>query len=354
MSISQLLNTKVDEMRSVADIVLRGAAELGLSLFPGDNSGLGTSADCSQGVAPGIVPDVVPGIGSGIGSGIVPGIGSGIVPGIGSGIVPGIGSGIVPGIGSDVVPGIGSDIVPGIGQNSDPTFDPIEDGGPGDFPGVDSSAASAFGKYYAFLEKRGKVVNLTAITGVEDVSRLHFLDSIALLKAAQFAGARVIDVGSGAGFPGVPLKIAEPTIDLTLLDATGKRIEFLSELCAVLAIDASCVHARAEDAAHNSDMREKYDVALSRAVAQLNVLCELCLPFVRIGGLFLAMKGPDSSDELAQSQNAIRTLGGELQECFEYKIPGTEITHSAVVIRKTSPTPDKYPRRFARIQKGPL
>jgi 16S rRNA (guanine527-N7)-methyltransferase len=217
-----------------------------------------------------------------------------------------------------------------------------------------SGSEATFCEYFRFLEERGERTNLTAVAGVEDVARLHFLDSLALLNATQFHGARVIDIGSGAGFPGIPLKIAEPSIDLTLLDATGKKVAFLSELCDTLSIKALCIHARAEDMASKQNMRERYDIAVSRAVARLNVLCELCLPFVRINGLFIAMKGIDSADELVEASSAIAALGAELRECFDYSIPGTDITHRAVLIRKVSATPDKYPRRFARISKSPL
>ena len=215
-------------------------------------------------------------------------------------------------------------------------------------------AIESFEAYFDFLEERGKSVNLTSITGVEDVTRLHFLDSIALLKAAEFKNARVIDIGSGAGFPGVPLKLVEPSIDLTLIDATGKRVAFLSELCAVLGIAANCLHARAEDAAHEQNKREQYDVAVSRAVARLSLLCELCLPFVRVGGVLVAMKGVDSAEEIEESQNALSLLGSELLECYDYSIPETDITHRAVIIRKIAPMPYEYPRRFAKMQKSPL
>jgi len=213
---------------------------------------------------------------------------------------------------------------------------------------------AAFRAYYDFLEKRGQSVNLTAISGAEEVARLHFLDSVALLNAADFKRKAVIDIGSGAGFPGVPLKLAEPSITLTLLDATGKKIAFLTELCAELGIEANCITARAEEAAHLPEMREKYDVAVSRAVARLNTLSELCLPFIRVGGIFVAMKSIDSEDELAEAQNAIKELGAELCGQYDYTIPDTDITHRAVLIQKTSETPDKYPRRFAKIQKSPL
>lgn len=215
-------------------------------------------------------------------------------------------------------------------------------------------ASVAFGSYYDLLTTRGKDVNLTSISGEEDIARLHFLDSLALLKAYEFKNARVIDIGSGAGFPGVPIKLAEPTANLTLLDATGKRVDFLTELCAELKIEATCLHARAEEAARRADMREYYDVVLSRAVARLNVLCELCLPFARVGGMFVAMKSVDSEGEIAEADGAIETLGAQLQECIDYTIPETGISHRVVLIRKTSKTPDKYPRRFARLQKNPL
>jgi 16S rRNA (guanine527-N7)-methyltransferase len=215
-------------------------------------------------------------------------------------------------------------------------------------------AGVAFAVYYDFLEQRRKDVNLTAITGEEKVASLHFLDSLAPLKTYDFCNKKVIHVGSGAGFPGVPIKLAEPSVDLTLLDATGKRVEFLLELCALLSIDATCIHARAEELAHVAGMRESYDVALSRGVAQLNILCELCLPFVRVGGVFLAMKSVDSRGEIAAAHAAIQELGAELGDITDYTIPGTDVIHRAVLILKTSKTPEKYPRRFARIQRDPL
>jgi len=215
-------------------------------------------------------------------------------------------------------------------------------------------AGAAFRAYYDFLEERGQNVNLTAISGAEEVARLHFLDSIALLRAAEFNNANVIDIGSGAGFPGVPLKIAEPSISLTLLDATGKRIKFLEELCEKLGIEASCINMRAEEAAHLSEHREQYDIVVSRAVAKLCVLSELCLPFVKPGGFFVAMKSIDSESESEEAQNAIEALGAESEATYDYLIPGTDITHRALIIKKTAKTPQKYPRRFAKIQNSPL
>jgi len=216
------------------------------------------------------------------------------------------------------------------------------------------NAEAAFRAYYDFLERHGEYVNLTAISGAQEVARLHFLDSLALLSTETFEHTKLLDIGSGAGFPGVPLKIALPSIDLTLLDATGKRIAFLTKLCTALGISATCLHARAEEAAHMPDMRERYDVAVSRAVARLDSLCELSLPFVCIGGLMIAMKGVDSDNEISQAHGAIEILGAKLQDNYEYTIPGTDITHRAVLIRKTSKTPNKYPRRFARIKSAPL
>lgn len=213
-------------------------------------------------------------------------------------------------------------------------------------------ATERFEKYYDLLQERNRVMNLTAISGMEDVVMRHFLDCAALLSVAPMQNASVVDVGTGAGFPGLVLKIAQPSIQLTLLDSLNKRIEFLSEACELLSLDnVRCVHGRAEEA---SDMRDSFDFATSRAVARLSELCELCLPLVRVDGAFLAMKGSEPSRELEQAQNAIETLGGELERVFEYEIPHTDIHHSAVIIRKIAKTPEKYPRRFARIQKSPL
>jgi len=216
------------------------------------------------------------------------------------------------------------------------------------------SAICGFEAYFDLLEKRGRDVNLTAITGAADVARLHFLDSLALLNSTDLASKRVIDVGSGAGFPGVPLKLAESSIELTLLDSSGKRISFLTELCTLLGLDVDCVQARAEDFAHDPNARELWDVAVSRGVSRLNMLCELCLPFVRIGGKFIAMKSIDSDDEISESTPAFSSLGSEYEGVYDYAIPGTDIMRRAVIIRKVSLTPTKYPRRFARIQKSPL
>lgn len=212
-----------------------------------------------------------------------------------------------------------------------------------------------FCRYYAFLEEKNRVMNLTAISGEKDVAELHFLDSMALLTIESFNGKSVIDIGSGAGFPGVPLKIIEGSMTLTLLDAQQKRVAFMQELCDVLKIpNARCVHARAEETALLPDFRDRFDLAVSRAVARLNVLSELCLPFVKTGGAFIAMKGTDSDEEIKEAEKAFTFLGAKLDKVADYKIPGTDVIHRAVVARKKAPTPVGYPRRFAKIEKKPL
>ena len=217
------------------------------------------------------------------------------------------------------------------------------------------TAAPAFRRYYQFLEEKGKVMNLTAITGEENVYSLHFLDCLSIAVGRDLHGRSVIDVGSGAGFPGLPLKIACPGLHLTLLDAQRKRVDFLRELCLLLELqEVSCLHARAEEAAFDRAMRENFDFAVSRAVARLNMLCELCMPFVSVGGAFIAMKGTDSDEEIEEARTAMRKLGGRLEEVRDYAVAGTDIRHRLVVVRKTDPTPSGYPRKFAKISRAPL
>ena len=182
------------------------------------------------------------------------------------------------------------------------------------------------------------------------MAKLHLLDSLTVLKAADLAGKRVIDVGGGAGCPGVPLKIACPEMKLTLLDSLGKRMNWLEQVLPTLGVEARCVTARAEDAA--ADCRESDDYATSRAVARLNILLELTAPFVKVGGAVLAMKGAAAREELAEAQNAIRQLGLKLEQILEFPIDGT--AHSVIVLRKVKPTPPKDPRRYAKIKQQPL
>ena len=198
------------------------------------------------------------------------------------------------------------------------------------------------------LIQQNKVMNLTAITEPEAVARLHFADCLALLSVEDLKGKHLIDVGCGAGFPGVPLKLGEPTISLTLLDSLQKRVNWLRETLDAMGVEAQCVAARAEE----YGQREVFDVATSRAVARLNVLAELCLPFVKVGGCFLAMKAAAAEEELREAAGAISLLGGKLERIAEYEIDGAP--RRVLVIRKVKPTPRQYPRRFAKIKQSPL
>ena len=201
------------------------------------------------------------------------------------------------------------------------------------------------------LLEKNQVMNLTAITEPRDVAALHLLDSLAGLAGLE-AGT-VVDVGTGAGFPGVPLAIARPSVRVTLLDSLGKRVDFLRESCRELGLEnVECVHGRAEEFA--GERRERFDLAVSRAVAALPMLCELCLPLVKVGGAFWAMKSVDTEEEISASKAAIKLLGGHIQAVSDYTIPTTEVVHRVVRIQKIGPTPKKYPRRFALIKKQPL
>lgn len=205
--------------------------------------------------------------------------------------------------------------------------------------------------YWHMLEEKNKVMNLTAISGESDCARLHFLDCGALLRSRSLAGRSLIDVGSGAGFPGLVLKILEPELELTLLDSLGKRVEFQKEVCAALGLEVRCLHQRAEECA---ELYGCFDFATARAVSRMNMLSELCLPYVKKGGMFLAMKGPEPEEELNEAGKAIRTLGGELAGVEKYTLPGTDAVHSIVCVKKTAPTPPRYPRSWAKIKKSPL
>lgn len=198
--------------------------------------------------------------------------------------------------------------------------------------------------------RQNEVMNLTAITEPAQVARLHLLDSLSLLTLEDMKGKQVIDVGCGAGFPGVPLKIACPEMELTLLDSLGKRMIWLKQALTDLGVEANCVTARAEEAVSNC--RETYDIVTSRAVARLNILLELTAPYVKVGGSVLAMKGTAAREELAEAENAIRQLGLKLERITEFPADGT--AHTVLVLRKTAPTPAKYPRRYGKIKQSPL
>ena len=203
------------------------------------------------------------------------------------------------------------------------------------------------------LLETNKVMNLTAITEPDDVASLHFLDCAALLTLADFQGRSVVDVGTGAGYPGMPLKLLEPSIEMTLLDSLGKRVHFLQGVCDELDLTGvSCIHGRAEEFA--AQHREGFDFAVSRAVADLSVLCELCLPMVKVGGYFLAMKSVESDQELKHAKRGIEMLGGAIEKGADYTVPGTDVVHRVIFIKKFAETSKKYPRPFAKIKKNPL
>ena len=198
-------------------------------------------------------------------------------------------------------------------------------------------------------------MNLTAITDDREIILKHFVDCLALCSGADMPGKKIIDVGTGAGFPGVPVKIACPDIDITLLDSLNKRITFLNELTKALGLEKTdCVHMRAEDGGNDKGLRESFDMCISRAVANLAVLCEYCLPFVRVGGMFISMKGPDVSQEISEAEKAIKVLGGEISEIKKVSIPETDINHSLIIIKKIRSTPSKYPRKAGKVKKEPI
>lgn len=197
---------------------------------------------------------------------------------------------------------------------------------------------------------QNKVMNLTAITDPVQVARLHLLDSVSLLTLEDLKGKKIIDVGCGAGFPGVPLKIACPDLQLTLLDSLGKRMHWLEQVLPGLGVDATCITARAEEFV--TGCRETYDIATSRAVARLNVLLELTAPYVKVGGLVLAMKGTAAQEELEEAKTAVKQLGLKVEQVAQFPVDGT--AHTVIVLRKVKPTPSQYPRRYAKIKQNPL
>ena len=221
---------------------------------------------------------------------------------------------------------------------------------------VPEDAPAQLAQYGRMLLEKNQVMNLTAIREPEGVTRLHFLDCATLLKYCDFQGKTLIDVGTGAGFPGMVLKILVPSLKVTLLDSLSKRLDWLTEVYEDLdGVDSiTTIHGRAEEFALEKGFRDSFDFAAARAVANLRVLCELCLPFVKVGGHFLAMKSTGSDQELADAAHAVKLLGGKVVQVEDYPIPGTEITHRLIVVEKLAPTLKGYPRRWAKIQKEPL
>ena len=205
----------------------------------------------------------------------------------------------------------------------------------------------AFG---AAVVRQNQVMNLTAITEPAQVAKLHLLDSLSVLSALDLRGKKLIDVGCGAGFPGVPLAIACPEAQVTLLDSLGKRITWLKEILPQLGIQAECVTARVEEAV--ASCRESYDIATSRAVARLNILLELLAPYVKVGGAVVALKGSAAKEELGECGDAIKKLGLRQEAFLEFPVDGA--SHALIVLRKVAPTPKMYPRRYAKIKQSPL
>lgn len=219
---------------------------------------------------------------------------------------------------------------------------------------LDSTQINRLLEYAGLLVEWNEKINLTAITESEGIATKHFLDSLTALQTGYVHG-RVIDVGTGAGFPGLVLKIAKPELNMTLLDSLNKRVSFLKEVGNKLCIDGvNYVHARAEDGGRNREYREKFDTVVSRAVANLTVLSEWCLPFLKKDGYFLAMKGPLADEELSKARRAIQILGGKVEDIFEADIPFTDLKHKIIVIKKVGQTPMRFPRKAGIATKTPI
>ena len=219
---------------------------------------------------------------------------------------------------------------------------------------LDDEMLQRFEIYFKLLVEWNEKMNLTAITDEHGVAVKHFADSRTLYNFVDVKKASIIDVGTGAGFPGVVLKIARPDIKLTLLDSLNKRLTFLNTVLNDTGLDAELVHSRAEEGGKNKLYREKFDIAVSRAVARLNVLCEYCLPYVKVGGLFAAMKGPNADEELDGAENALKLLGGKVEKVHKFNLPCDEGERTIIVIKKVKPTPKQYPRISGKIKSQPL
>ncbi len=210
--------------------------------------------------------------------------------------------------------------------------------------------------YMRLLQEWNEKINLTAILEDEEIIKKHFIDSIKAFKRDEFKqNVNVIDVGTGAGFPGIPIAIMNPNINVTLLDSLNKRIKFLDIVINKLGLkNIKTIHSRAEDGARNKNLREKFDIATSRAVANMSVLSEYCLPYVKVGGKFIALKGPAVEQEIEESNVAIKTLGGELEQICEVKIEDTDLRHNLVVVKKIKECAKTYPRKAGTISKNPI
>ena len=213
-----------------------------------------------------------------------------------------------------------------------------------------------FIKFYEYLIEKNKVMNLTAITDFDEVVSKHFIDSISCVKALDLSKIHtIIDIGTGAGFPGIPVKIIYPDKKMLLLDSLNKRVTFLNEVIDLLELEKiQTLHSRAEDAAQNPDYRERFDLVLSRAVSNLSVLSEYCLPFVKPSGFFVSYKSNSIDQEISNAENALKILGGKIVNQIAFTLPETDINRILVCIKKTKPTPKKYPRKAGTASKEPL
>jgi 16S rRNA (guanine527-N7)-methyltransferase len=211
-------------------------------------------------------------------------------------------------------------------------------------------------KYYDMLIERNKVMNLTAITEFEEVINKHFIDSLSIIKVYQtLENSNVLDMGTGAGFPGIPLKIAFPSINITLLDSLNKRVGFLNDVIQALDLNQiTAIHGRAEDFGKNPAYREKFDLCVSRAVAKLSSLSEYCMPYVKINGYFIPYKSGNIEDELEEAKKAIKIFGGTIEAVVKFNLPGTDLERSFIVIKKVAITPKLYPRSAGKPTKEPI
>lgn len=221
---------------------------------------------------------------------------------------------------------------------------------------INNDKLEKFKIYKSLLKEWNEKINITAITDDAEIDIKHFLDSLTIFKTGKITeGKKIIDIGTGGGFPGLPIKIIEEDTEVVLLDSLNKRLKFLNEVIKKLDLkNIRTLHERAEALGNNQEYREKFDIAVSRAVASLNILSEYCLPFVKLDGYFIAMKGSESNEEIEEAKKAIKVLGGKLEDKIDIQIPQSDIIHSLLVIRKISQTPTKYPRQAGKIKKNPL